>query len=69
LKYGVLSPTRRWYALKRVMVLVENVVTTTFLKNVHTLKFYTVILIFEIVFQSFNFPQAEIMIIRLFELE
>lgn len=51
------------------MVLVENVVTTTFLKNVHTLKFYTVILIFEIVFQSFNFPQAEIMIIRLFELE
>jgi len=51
------------------MVLVENVVTTTLHKNVHTLKFCNVILMSEIVFQSFNFPQAEIMIIRNFELE
>jgi hypothetical protein len=51
------------------MVLVENVVTTTLLKNIHALKFCTVILMFKIVLHSFNFPQAEIMIIRNYELE
>jgi hypothetical protein len=51
------------------MVLVENVVTTILLKNIHTLKFCTEILMFKIVFNSFNFPQAEIMIIRKSELE
>jgi len=51
------------------MVLVQNVVTTTLLKNIHTLKFCTIILMFKIVFHSFNFPQAAIMIISNFELE
>ena len=69
MKYGVLSPTRRWYVLKRVMVHVENVVTTTLLNNIHTLEFYTAVLVFKIVFHSFNFPQAEIMVIHSFELE
>jgi len=38
-------------------------------KRKRTFKFCTVILMFKIVFHSFNFPQAEIMIIRNFELE
>jgi hypothetical protein len=38
-------------------------------KRKHTHKFCTVILMFTIVFRSFNFPQAEIMIIRNFELK
>jgi hypothetical protein len=51
------------------MVHVENVVTTTLLNNIHTLEFYTAVLVFKIVFHSFNFPQAESMVIHSFELE